>query len=135
VRRAQEGAAPAVAPPAPDEAARDPVGTAPAALSAAEPEPVVGDPATPRPPPPTAGYVRPRYVTWASLLERTFAIDILACPDCGGRLRLISTITDSSVIEKILRHLDLPTETPRPMPAKIAGWLPGLEPAADWITQ
>jgi hypothetical protein len=89
--------------------------------------------------------VRPKYVTWASLLERTFAIDILRCPDCGGRLRLITTITDtpargfrragSSVIEKILRHLGLPTEAPRPVPAKVVGWLPGVEPAADWITE
>jgi hypothetical protein len=70
-------------------------------------------------------------MTWASLLERTFAFDILVCPDCGGRLRLITTITDSSVIEKILRHLGLPTEAPRPVPAKVVGWLPGVEPAAD----
>ena len=64
------------------------------------------------------------------MLERT-----LACPDCGGRLRLIATITDSSVIEKILRHLGLPTETARPMPANVADWLPGVELAADSITQ
>jgi hypothetical protein len=138
VGRAHEGTAPAAAPPAAGESdceplGRDPVVTAPAAVPAAEP--VGGDPATPRPPPQTAGYVRPKYVTWASLLERAFAIDILACPDCGGRLRLISTITDSSVIEKILHHLGLPTETARPMPAKFAGWLPGVEPAADWITE
>jgi hypothetical protein len=46
------------------------------------------------------------------LLERTFAIDVLACPECDGRLRLIATISDtpargfrragSSVIDKIL---------------------------------
>ena len=132
VRRAHAGAARTVAPPAASEAARDPVSTAPGAVPAAEP--VGGDPATPRPPPPPAGYVRPKYFTWASLLERTFAFDVLLCPDCGGRLRLITTITDSSVIEKILRHLGLPTETVLPMPAKVAGWLPGVEPA-DWITQ
>ena len=68
-------------------------------------------------------------------MERTFAIDILSCPDCGGRLRFLATITDSTVIEKILRHLGLPTETALPMPAKVAGWLPGFEPAADWITE
>src|ERR1043166_8876834 len=78
--------------------------------------------------PPPAGYVRPKYVAWAALLERTFAIDVLACPECGGRLRLIATINDSSVIDKILGHLGLPTEAPTPMPAKAAGWLPGVEP-------
>jgi transposase-like protein len=133
VRRAHEGAVRAAAPPATGAAASDPVSTAPVAAPAAEP--VGGDPATPRPPPLPAGYVRPKYVTWASLLERTFAIDVLACPECGGRLRLIATITDSSVIDKILTHLGLPTEAPAPMPAKLAGWLPGVEPAADWITE
>jgi len=84
-------------------------------------------------------------MTWASLLERTFAIDVLACPECGGRLRLIATITDtpargfrragSSVIDKILTHLGLPTEPPAPMPVRLGEWLPGIETPPDWITQ
>jgi hypothetical protein len=69
------------------------------------------------------------------LLERTFAIDVLTCPDCGGRLRLIATITDHSVIKKILGHLGLPTAGPTPMSAQVAGWLPGIETSADWITE
>ena len=40
---------------------------------------------------PPAAYVRPTYVAWADLLRRVFALDILACPDCGGRLRLLAT--------------------------------------------
>lgn len=79
--------------------------------------------------------MRPKYVTWASLLERTFAIDVLACPECGGRLRLIATITDSSVIDKILTHLGLPSEPPTPTPAKLSEWLPGIETPPDWVTQ
>jgi hypothetical protein len=31
----------------------------------------------------------PRAWTWAALMHRAFAIDVLACPHCGGRLRLI----------------------------------------------
>jgi len=119
--------------PCPGEAANDPVSTAPTVAPAAES--VGGDPAAPRPPPLPAGYVRPKYVAWASLLERTFAIDVLACPECGGRLRLIATITDSSVIDKILTHLGLPAEPPTPMPAKLSEWLPGIETPSDWITQ
>jgi hypothetical protein len=67
-------------------------------------------------------------------LERTFAIDILSCPDCGGRLRLIATITDHAVIKEILGHLGLPTEAPTPMPAQAVGWLPGVKTPVDWIT-
>jgi hypothetical protein len=40
----------------------------------------------------------PRAWTWAALMHRAFAIDVLACPHCGGRLRLIATLHDPAVI-------------------------------------
>jgi hypothetical protein len=43
-------------------------------------------------------------------------IDVLACPRCGGRLRLISAVDDPHVIRQILAHLGLPIEVPRPDP-------------------
>ncbi|HSP99124.1 MAG TPA: hypothetical protein VL049_18020, partial [Candidatus Dormibacteraeota bacterium] len=52
--------------------------------------------------------VRPRHVAWAELRRRTFALDVLACSDCGGRLRLVATIADPRVIAPILAHLGLP---------------------------
>jgi hypothetical protein len=45
--------------------------------------------------------------TWAALMHRAFAIDVLACAHCGGRLRLIATLHDPAVIRKILAHLAL----------------------------
>jgi hypothetical protein len=45
-----------------------------------------------------------------------FAIDVLACA-CGGRLRLIATIEDPLVLQRILRHVGLPTELPALCPA------------------
>ena len=47
----------------------------------------------------------PRAWTWAALMHRAFGIDVLACPHCGGRLRLIATLHDPAVIRKILEHL------------------------------
>lgn len=92
--------------------------------------------AAPRSPP---GYRRPTYFTWADLLRRTFAIDVLACPDCGGRLRLLATIADRKVIEKILRHLELPVELPMPAPARQPKWWSGFssvdvpaDSASEW---
>jgi hypothetical protein len=82
-------------------------------------------PASPRAPPKGSGYVRPRHHPWADLLRRAFEIDVLACPDCGGRLRLVATIEQRALIEKILSHLDLPTELPSPAPVRSADWLPG----------
>ena len=49
----------------------------------------------------------PRAWTWAALMHRAFAIDVLVCVHCGGRLRLIATLHDPVVIRKILAHLGI----------------------------
>ena len=59
-----------------------------------------------------------RGYAWASLMQRTFGLDVLACPRCGGRLRLIALVEEAAVIDRILRHLGLPTTTPAPRPAR-----------------
>ena len=60
---------------------------------------------------------RPRAWSWAALMHRAFAIDVLACPHCGGRLRLIATLHDPAVIRKILAHLGMAPSGPSPGPA------------------
>ena len=56
--------------------------------------------------------------TWAALMRRVFDLDVLACPRCGGRLRLIATVEDPAVVGRILAHLGLlhPADTPGPAP-------------------
>lgn len=54
---------------------------------------------------------------WASFMARTFGLDVLACPRCGGRLRLITLIEEPVVIQRILRHLGVPTEFLRRVPS------------------
>ena len=49
---------------------------------------------------------------WAALLKRVFAKDVLTCPDCQGRMKLIATITTPDAIEAILRCVGLPTKPP-----------------------
>jgi len=68
---------------------------------------------------------------WANLMRRTFGYDVLACPRCGGRLRLIALIEQRLVIQRILRHLGLPTDLPPPAPARAP---PAMEaaPRGDW---
>jgi hypothetical protein len=58
------------------------------------------------------------------LLRRTFAVDVLACPDCGGRLRLVATVAERRVIVRTLAHLGLPLQPPRPVPPRQPSWLP-----------
>jgi ribosomal protein S27E len=55
---------------------------------------------------------------WAALMQRTFGFDVLACPQCGGRLRVIALIEEATVIGRILRHLGVPTEIPPPRAAR-----------------
>jgi hypothetical protein len=54
---------------------------------------------------------------WAVLMHRAFAIDVLECPHCGGRLRLIARLHDPAVIRKILAHLGMARSGPSPGPA------------------
>ncbi len=58
-------------------------------------------------------------MSWAQLLKRVFAIDMAACPQCGGPLTLIAAIEDPAVIVKILAHLGLPTRAPPRAPARL----------------
>ena len=55
---------------------------------------------------------------WADLMRRAFDIDVLACPRCGGRLRLLALLEAGTVTARILRHLGLPTEVPPARPAR-----------------
>ena len=65
-------------------------------------------PRAPHPTPPWTG---------AALMRRVFDLDVLACPRCGGRLRVLATIQDPAVVRAILAHLRLPLGPDRPGPA------------------
>ncbi len=46
-------------------------------------------------------------MTWAQRLKRVFAIEIEKCEKCGGPVRVIASVEDPDVTQKILKHLDL----------------------------
>tara|TARA_Y100000814_G_scaffold109057_1_gene77091 strand:+ start:213 stop:407 length:195 start_codon:yes stop_codon:yes gene_type:complete len=46
-------------------------------------------------------------MTWARRLKRVYAIDIEKCEKCGEPVRIIASIEDPDVIQKILKHLGL----------------------------
>ena len=54
----------------------------------------------------------PRRTAWADLLQRVFEVDALRCPECGGRMRILSAITEPDVARRILACLDLPSRAP-----------------------
>jgi hypothetical protein len=43
-------------------------------------------------------------LNWARRLRRVFGIEIEQCVRCGGRLKLIASIEEPEVIERILAH-------------------------------
>jgi len=56
------------------------------------------------------------YRPWAQLLARTFEIDVLECPDCKGRMKLLAVVTDPQSITRYLAAVgelqDVPGRSP-----------------------
>ena len=75
---------------------------------------------------------RARGQCWAELMRRTFGFDVLACPRCGSRLRLIALIEEATVIERILGHLGVPTAIPAPHPARAPPFSADIVDATGW---
>ncbi len=57
-------------------------------------------------------------IAWAKLMARVGEEFPLACPNCGGDIRLIAFITEPGPIRKILTHLSEPLEPPPLSPAR-----------------
>lgn len=55
----------------------------------------------------------PKRISWARLLKRIFNIDISRCPNCNGKVRIISAIENPKIIRKILDHLGIPSSPPK----------------------
>jgi len=56
-----------------------------------------------------------------------FEFDVLACPRCGARMRILAAINSPDAIQKILACLGLPTKAP-----PIAPQLSDTETAYSW---
>ena len=51
-------------------------------------------------------------VDWATLLRRTFDVDVLRCAGCGGRVRMCGEVLDPAVVRLVLETLGMPTDAP-----------------------
>ena len=67
------------------------------------------------------------YRTWADLLRRTFGEDVIECPKCKGRMKLIAMVTDPSELARYLAHVGEPTNVPAALRA--AGRRTGKAPS------
>jgi len=66
---------------------------------------------------PTRRTPRTRNSTWAELMRRVFAVDVLECWHCHGRMRILAAIHPPDTTRKILEHLGLPSRAPPIAPA------------------
>ena len=77
------------------------------------------------------GITRRASQTWAMLIKRVYEVDPLACPQCGGQMKVVAFIEppQGDVIERILRHCGLwCSSAPRAPPA-------GHDPQGDSDSQ
>jgi hypothetical protein len=51
-------------------------------------------------------------------LARTFAVDVLACPNCQGRMKLLGLVEDPANIARTLAAAGEATEVPRRSPGR-----------------
>ena len=69
---------------------------------------------------PSEARAAPRHVamSWAQRLKRVFDIDIETCEHCGGVVKIIGSIENPQVIDKILEHLERNGAAHGPPPAR-----------------
>src|SRR5207253_4089888 len=53
----------------------------------------------------------PNYI-WAELMKRVWVLDVLECPRCTGRMRILAAIDRPDVTRKILDCVGLPSRAP-----------------------
>jgi hypothetical protein len=58
------------------------------------------------------------YRPCAELLKQTFDFDVLHCPACEGRMRLLAVLTEGDEVWRYLRAIGEPTELPAQVPAR-----------------
>ena len=71
---------------------------------------------------PRRGICRPRRVRRPVLMKRTFGFDVLTCPRCSRRMRLMATIMGPATIRKILDHLRVRADALPRGPARDPTW-------------
>ena len=75
---------------------------------------------------PDASAPHGRNYTWAELMKRVWSLDVLECPRCFGRMRILAAIHSPEALEKILTTLGLPSRAP-PVAAAVSESIPQIE--------
>jgi hypothetical protein len=107
---------------APGARLRVAVAPVPASAMAPSAEPAVAVHVAPVP---AASRARTPRLDWAGLLQRTFALGGFRCTRCGGRRRVLASLTNPPVVQAILAHVGEATQVAplavRARPARVGG--------------
>ena len=57
---------------------------------------------------------------WAEMIRKVYEVDPLLCPQCRATMKVISFITEYSVVDRIINHLKLSFVAERPPPPRMA---------------
>jgi hypothetical protein len=63
-----------------------------------------------------------RCIEWAVMMKRTWGFDVLKCPKCNRKMRVIATVTNPAVVGKILKHLGVRASPMPRAPARDPDW-------------
>jgi hypothetical protein len=58
------------------------------------------------------------YRPWAELLKRTFSVNVLECPRCKGRMKLIAMVTELKSVERYLASIGELLTVPERSPSR-----------------
>ncbi|OGD22977.1 MAG: hypothetical protein A2W03_06310 [Candidatus Aminicenantes bacterium RBG_16_63_16] len=58
---------------------------------------------------------------WAEMIRWVYEVDPLICPRCGRRMKVVSFLTESAVVDRINRHLKLTSGAEKPPPVQTSG--------------
>jgi hypothetical protein len=56
---------------------------------------------------------------WAEVIRKVYEVDPMICPRCGGRMRVVSFLTEPAVVDRIIRHLELMFTAEKPPPVHV----------------
>jgi hypothetical protein len=58
-------------------------------------------------------------------MSRTFGLDVLCCPKCGGRMKIVAVVLDPIEIARLCENLGEPAQAPPIKPSRYqvqTGW-------------
>ena len=56
---------------------------------------------------------------WAEMIRKVYEVDPMACPKCGGRMKVVAFITEYAVVDRIMEHLKLTFVAAKPPPSHV----------------